>query len=118
LQFNFKIVYCPGTAGGKLDALTRRSGDLPKEGDDHSVENQTTIIKPENILHASTATPSNQPDILLALDAPTLNRLFHEAYATDPFPNKVLQMLRDSTKQCKDITLAECEERNNLLLYR
>jgi hypothetical protein len=117
-QFNFKIVYRPGTAGGKPDALTRRSGDLPKEGDDRSLENQTTIIKPENILHASAATPSNQPDIPPALDAPTLNRLFHEAYATDPFPNKVLQMLRDGTKQCKDITLAECEERNNLLLYR
>jgi hypothetical protein len=118
LQFNFKIVYRPGTAGGKPDALTRRSGDLPKEGDDRSLENQTTIIKPENILHAFAATSSDQPDIPPALDAPTLNQLFHEAYATDPFPNKVLQMLRDGTKQCKDITLAECEERNNLLLYR
>jgi hypothetical protein len=38
-QFNFKIVYCPGTAGGEPDALTRRSGDLPKEGDDRSLEN-------------------------------------------------------------------------------
>jgi hypothetical protein len=27
-------------------------------------------------------------------------------------------MLRDGTKQCKDITLAEYEEHNNLLLYR
>jgi hypothetical protein len=115
-QFNFKIVYRPGTAGGKPDALTRRSGDLPKEGDDRSLENQTTIIKPENILHAFTATSSDQPDIPPVLDAPTLNRLFHEAYATDPFPNKVLQMLRDGTKQCKDITLAECEARNNLVL--
>jgi len=32
-QFNFKIVYHPGKAGVKLDSLTRRSGDLPKEGD-------------------------------------------------------------------------------------
>jgi hypothetical protein len=116
-QFNFKIVYCPGTAWGKTDALTRRSRDLPNEGDDHSLENQTTIIMPENILHASTATPSNQLDIPLVLDAPILNWLFHKAYATDLFPNKVLQILRDDRKQCKDITLAECEERNNLLLY-
>jgi hypothetical protein len=49
-RFNFKIVYHPSTAGGKLDALTRRSGDLPKVGDDRSLKNQTTIIKPENIL--------------------------------------------------------------------
>jgi hypothetical protein len=46
-QFNFKIVYRPGTAGGKPDTLTRISGDLPKVGDDRSLENQTTIIKPK-----------------------------------------------------------------------
>ena len=32
-RFNFRIVYRPGKVGGKPDALTRRSGDLPKEGD-------------------------------------------------------------------------------------
>jgi hypothetical protein len=77
-----------------------------------------TIIKPDNILHALATTSSNQLDISPAPDAPMLSRLFHEAYATDPFSNKVLQMLKDGTKQCKDITLAECEECNNLLLYR
>jgi hypothetical protein len=72
-QFNFKIVYHPGTARGKPDALTSRSGDLPKEGDDHSLENQTTIIKPENILHALATTSSNQPDISPVPDAPMLS---------------------------------------------
>jgi hypothetical protein len=118
LQFNFKIVYHPGTAGGKPDTLTRQSGDLPKEGDNHSLENQTTIIKPENIVYAFTTISSNQPDILLAPDIPMLSQLFHEAYTTDLFPNKVLQILKDSTKQYKDITLAEYEECNNLLLYQ
>jgi len=32
-QFNFKIVYRPGKAGAKPDSLTRRSGDLPTDGD-------------------------------------------------------------------------------------
>ena len=32
-RFDYKIIYRPGKAGGKPDALTRRSGDLPKEGD-------------------------------------------------------------------------------------
>jgi hypothetical protein len=49
-QINFKIVYHPGTAGSKPDALTHRSGDLPKVGDDLSLENETIIIKPNNIL--------------------------------------------------------------------
>jgi hypothetical protein len=32
-EYNFKIVYRPGPKNAKADALTRRSGDLPKEGD-------------------------------------------------------------------------------------
>ena len=35
-RFNFKIVYRPGKARAKPDALTRRSGDLPKEGDKYN----------------------------------------------------------------------------------
>jgi hypothetical protein len=33
-RFNFKIIYRPGKQGIKPDALTRRSEDLPKEGDE------------------------------------------------------------------------------------
>ena len=32
-RFNYHITYRPGKAGGKPNALTRRSGDLPKERD-------------------------------------------------------------------------------------
>jgi hypothetical protein len=32
-RFDYRVTYRPGKAGGKPDALTRRSGDLPKEGD-------------------------------------------------------------------------------------
>jgi hypothetical protein len=80
-----------------------------------------TIIKPENILHVLAATSPDQPDTsptLRSPDAPTLSRLFCEAYDTDPFPKKVLEMLKNGMKQCKDITLAEYEEHDNLLLYR
>jgi hypothetical protein len=79
-----------------------------------------TIIKPENILHVLAVTSPDQPDTLPTLrspDALTLGQPFHEAYDIDPFPNKVLQMLKNGTKQCKDITVTECEEHDNLLLY-
>lgn len=33
-RFNFVIRYRPGKQGGKPDALTRKSEDLPKEGDE------------------------------------------------------------------------------------
>jgi hypothetical protein len=110
-QFNFKIVYHPGTAGGKPDALTCRSGDLPKVGDDRSLKNQTIIIKPENILQLSAmATPT--------LASPALAQLFTDGYNEDPFPNKILKLIRDGAKHCREICLAECDEHNNLLCYR
>ena len=46
-HFNYCITYCPGKARGKPDALTRRSGDLPKEGDTrdprHLHQHQTVL---------------------------------------------------------------------------
>jgi len=55
-RFDFRIVYRPGKAGGKTDALTRRSRDLPKEGDKRLLANQQAILKPHNVtglaLHA------------------------------------------------------------------
>jgi hypothetical protein len=65
-------------------------------------------------------TSPDQPDILPTLcspDALILSQLFYEAYDTDLFPKKVLQIYKNGIKQCKDITLAEYKEYNNLLLY-
>jgi hypothetical protein len=47
-----KIVYRPGPKNAKADALTRRSGDLPKEGDGRS-RPVDAILKPENFDSAS-----------------------------------------------------------------
>jgi hypothetical protein len=109
-QFNFKIVYRPSTASGKLDALSHRSRDLPKAGDNHSLENQTTIIKRKNIIQLSAmATPT--------LASPVLAQLFTDGYNEDPFPNKILKLLQDGAKHCREISLAEYNKHNNLLHY-
>jgi hypothetical protein len=109
-QFNFKILYRRGTTGGKPDALTHRSGDLPTAGDDRSLEYQTTIIKPENILQLSAMA-------MLTLASPALIQLFTDGCNEDPFPNKILKLIRDGAKHCWEISLAECDEHNNLLHY-
>jgi hypothetical protein len=51
-EYNFKIVYRPGSKNAKADALTQRSGDFPKEGDGRGrpVDN---VLKPENFDSAS-----------------------------------------------------------------
>jgi hypothetical protein len=61
-QFKFKIIYHASTASSKPDSLTDRSGDLPEVEDDYSIENQMSVIKPENILQLSaiaTCTPAS-----------------------------------------------------------
>jgi hypothetical protein len=47
--FNSKIIYSPGKAGGKPDALTRRSAVLPHGGDEHLIEQQKAVLKPQNL---------------------------------------------------------------------
>ena len=47
-RFNFKITYRPRKHGGKPDALTRRSGDLPEEGDE-TFKNQMSVLKQHNL---------------------------------------------------------------------
>lgn len=48
-RFNFKIHYRPGKQGAKPDALTRRSEDLPKEGDERLSHQSQTVLKKENL---------------------------------------------------------------------
>src|SRR5919202_3561462 len=48
-RFNFKISYQPGKLNVKADALTRRSGDLPKEGDKRLEYQGQILLKPKNL---------------------------------------------------------------------
>ena len=48
-RFNFVIQFWPGKLGAKPNALTRRSGDLPKEGDKRIKQMQQTVLKEHNL---------------------------------------------------------------------
>jgi hypothetical protein len=94
--FNFKIVYHPGKAGGKPDALTHRSGDLPEGGDKCLVEQQKAVLKPHNLPDelqiSAILSPSNTQ---LPLD-----RELAKATANDTFAQNILSMLRDGKHHC------------------
>ena len=49
-RFNFQITYRLGKLGGKPDTLTRRSGNLPKEGDERLLHQSQTVFKPHNLM--------------------------------------------------------------------
>jgi hypothetical protein len=83
--FNFKIVYHPGKAGGKPDALTCRSGDLPQGRDEHLIKQRKAVLKLQNLsnnLHLSANIPSSNDwlpldqEILKAMQTDTFARRF------------------------------------------
>jgi len=116
-RFNFKIVYRPGKASTKPDALTRRYGDLPKEGDERLKFQEQVVLKPQNLgLNAIT-----EPTILelpkIALPN-SLLELMKEGYIVDPIPNDILQQLRDGKVRSKQLSLAECKDETGRLIYR
>lgn len=99
-RFGYRIVFRPGKQGGKPDALTSRSGDLPKEGDERLFHQSQTILKKQNLdrveakssLFAGSLT--NQP----AERESSLEVLIMEGYETGPLPKKVLKMIQDGTR--------------------
>ena len=123
-RFNFKIIYRPGKYGGKPDALTRRSGDLPEEGDE-TFKNQMSVLKQHNLEPGmAPKEPKSQHKLcLLADNLPTdgcnpLWELFELAYKTDKTPTQVLQAIQRGDRRHSEVTLAECEDRQGILYYR
>ena len=114
-RFNFRIVYRPGKAGAKPDALTRRSGDLPnEEGNERLKFQQQVILKPQNLTLNATIEPPRPQQAQLT----TIDELFNQAYREDPLPRDVLQQLQEGRTRSKQLSLAECKEENGHLIYR
>jgi RNase H-like domain found in reverse transcriptase/Reverse transcriptase (RNA-dependent DNA polymerase)/Integrase zinc binding domain/Integrase core domain/Chromo (CHRromatin Organisation MOdifier) domain len=133
-RFEFQITYRPGKAGAKPDALTRRSGDLPQEGDDRLAHQSQVLLKSHNIdpaifsaaqvilRGAATSQPSSfhappPPCEDRPTPPPSLNTLFGDGYAADPFPDHVIDLLRKGATRSKRISLAQCSVGPNNRLY-
>ena len=100
-RLNLKINFGPGKAGGKPDALTRMSGDLPEDRDKQLKIQQQVIIKPENISLAATTT------------TPSIEQLFSEGYENDPTINEIIKALNSGTRRYPKVSLSDCSIKNN-----
>lgn len=117
-RFNFKIEYRPGKLGAKPDALTRRSQDLPKEGDARLEYRKQVLLKPHHIattefMEEFGSTAEDEDDLELPLED-----AIRQAYEADAFAKEILDMLRKGATQSKKITLGECRENNDQLWYQ
>jgi transposase InsO family protein len=113
-RFNFRITYRPGKQGGKPDALTRRSEDMPKEGDERLHHQSQIVLKRENLDPKLAFNATRLPTEL-----PTdLADLFDEAYSTDDNLKSIRQAIHDEKPRHARITLSECTEVNDRLYFR
>ena len=136
-RFNFRIIYRPRKAGGKPNALTQRSGDLPKERDERTAFQGQVVLKPHNLIDTPGALiltcgqVAGEPAVVveepatiaegpaLPAEGParaaekSIEELFNEAYTKDPTPDDVLGQLRRGQTYSKQLSLAECQEDGN-----
>lgn len=106
-----------GKRSGKLDALTRRSGNLPKKGDQRLRHQSQGVLKVEN-LDGKLCLLSGALLNELAGGAKPIEELFDQGYDANPFPNEVLKMLRNNEPLSKKISLAECKHKQGHLMFR
>ena len=128
-RFNFRITYRRGKLGGKPDALIKRSGDLPKEGDERLLHQSQTVLKPHNLTVSALnisdnklVAPADNDDDAPADDdqAPAdadIQNLVDEGYQRDTLPRKVLKALREGKTESKLLALKDCENRRGYLWY-
>lgn len=144
-QFDFSIGWRSGRTSKKPDSLTRRSQDLPSDDSDPRVSQQSqALLKSHNLtpslqhhiqntltLTSASVTESSQRFSYIlspAIIEPPPNepmdhkiaRLLEEGYKTDIWYSKIRTELTqtDHIPHSRDISLSECELRNDRLYFR
>ncbi|QLI66561.1 Transposon Tf2-12 polyprotein [Metarhizium brunneum] len=139
-QFNFRIIYRPGSKAVRPDALSRRSQDVPSKSD---VEDDRLKQRRKTLLPRNRFDPSALADLLGDIDdttpmaaapvttlTPDLERpiddIIDQAYNNSDLAQTMLTALRDPNVKCwpksvrREIRIAmqDCKVRGNRIYYR
>jgi hypothetical protein len=93
--------------------LTRRPGDLPEGGDERLKSMEQVVLKPHNLLEELRISANDMP----VQEVPLISDLLTQAYVDNPLPKKILEAIWQGGS-LKDITVAECTEREGKICYR
>lgn len=107
-NYNFKINFRPGTANVKADPLTRRSGDLPQEGDRRG-KTVDSLLRSDQFQRLAAAAK------LFATTVPLEERI-KEALKTDVLGQSVIKALQENQQRHPTISLADARYENSQLL--
>ena len=126
--FNFKISYCPGSQCN-TDTLTQHSQDLLSDSDPCQDFMEQVVLKPKNIasypevqvkpiqiLRRSEAAPVDiEPEVAPLSDV--IQATYDNLAEGDPVAT-VSQMLRDSVRHSREVSLSDCRLENDCLFYK
>ena len=139
-QFNFRIVYRPGSQAARPDALSRKPEDRPARADpdDDRIKNRERCILPEDVFDSAALADlmreiDKQDELVAApinmifpdMDKP-IDELIDRAYAHSPLAVTMLAALRDprarnwpgSIRKELRISKADCRVANDRVFYR
>src|SRR3954447_5775091 len=116
-RFDFKIKFRPGKLNTKADALTRRSGDRPDEGDERLLQQEQAVLKPRNLPKPLAIAANNKEDVQ-AEHPGTIDEMWAEGAGTDRVLREIVQALRTGAVRSPHITLSLCKEEEGRLFYQ
>jgi hypothetical protein len=102
-RFHYQILDTPGNANGKVDALTRRQGDLPHGGDERLNNMEQVVLKPQNVPAKLRLLADRSP----ASTRASLSKHYNQAYGADPLLGMILEAIPENGS-LKKVTIAEC----------
>jgi len=101
--FDFKIEYRPGKEGGKPDPLTRRTADMPQEGDERLTQKERILLPREKYF-----TTSIQEMEAMRFDNTNDEELRHETARNEEIQT-IRKALERGDKEMKKVALGLCQ---------
>ena len=111
--YNFKIIYRQGKQNLKADALTRRSGDLPSEGDPVLTQHYQSLLKPHQVMRIQ-ATEVTDPK---ETKESTRIQEIRQAQTMDPTLQEIRKQLQAGIKRSKLIDISKVGIHNDILVF-
>lgn len=110
-QFKFLNTYRPDPRNGKPNALTRRSDDPPKAGDEKLTQQYQTVLKSECFQLSSPASTTMGHD-------PTLFPCIRLALSLDLLSKQLMIVIAEKISSSRFLLIAECQVKDALLYYQ
>jgi transposase InsO family protein len=103
------------TADAPADATADAAADATSDTAADAAADTTTDAAAD--VSADAATDHAVADADAVASVGRISAFLSEAYEMDPLPNRILELLRDGARHCKEVSLADCKEKDGRLIY-